>query len=307
MKTLKCSTCGKKAVYFRANEGRYYCKQCFITNIEKKVRRTVGNYELIKSGDKVACALSGGKDSSNNLFILNEIFKKNPKVEIFAIAIDEGIRAYRNKSLKNAKKFCDELDVDLHVFSFKEEFGFTLDELTKKVKENYCMYCGVFRRYLLNKYARKLGATKLATGHNLDDEAQSIIMNMLKGDLVRLARVGPMPFLLMHERFVPRTKPLLFIPERESALYSMLKGIPAFFGECPYAYTNTLRFETREFLNKLEEKSPGIKYSLVEGCYRIVSMLKKKLVIGKIKTCKKCGEPSSQDTCKACQLLEKLS
>ena len=302
---MKCSFCDREAVYYRANEGKYYCKYHLTRSIEKKVKRTIRQHKLIEEGDVVAVAVSGGKDSMSLLYILNKIYKKNPKVKLFAITINEGTASYREKMIERIRNFCEELGVEHYVFSFKEEFGFGLDEIAPYF-EDLCSVCGVLRRWLLNKKARELGATKLATAHNLDDEAQTAIMNFIKGDFQRLARMGAMPYLLKHPKFVLRIKPLVKMPEREMALYAMLNLPGKFFlGSCPYAKGNVLRKETQKFLNRLEAKAPGVKHTLVESAHRLVPILKETYKEVKIGTCKLCGEPSSEEICKACQFVAK--
>ncbi|HAB51479.1 MAG TPA: tRNA lysidine(34) synthetase TilS, partial [Ignavibacteriales bacterium] len=66
-----------------------------------------------------------------------------------------------------------------------------MDEMLKILKVKPCTICGIFRRYLLNKKSKELKLTKLATGHNLDDEAQSIMMNQMKNNMNASARLGP--------------------------------------------------------------------------------------------------------------------
>ncbi|MDI6826028.1 MAG: TIGR00269 family protein [Candidatus Aenigmarchaeota archaeon] len=304
---MNCSFCKQESIYFRNYEGHHYCEIHFVKNIEKRVKKTISTNKLIEKGDRIAVAHSGGKDSSNVLYLLNKIFSDNPNIELFAITIDEGIKGYRDKSVKKSESFCKKLGVKQHVFSFKKEFGFTIDQLSKKLKSGYCGSCGILKRYLLNKKARELGATKLATGHTLDDECQSIIMNVLRGDLLRFVRIGPMPLLAMHQKFVPRIKPLVLIPENESELFALVNNIPFHPKGCPYAVDNVLRGEVEEFLNNLEKCSPGIRYSLYESAHKIVTFVRKKFKTGKISTCEKCGEPSSRSVCKVCELIEKLS
>ena len=301
---MKCSFCGKESVYFRRNEGHHYCKNHFIKNIEKRVKRTIRVNKLMENGDRIAVAVSGGKDSANTLFLLNKIFKNNPKIKLFAITLDEGIKGYRDKSVKKSEIFCKKIGIEQHIFTFKKEFGFTVDELSKRMKSGYCGSCGLLRRYLLNKKARELKATKVATGHNLDDECQSILMNILKGDLLRLVRSGPMPMLTEHKKFVPRIKPLITIPENESELYARLNNISFHPKSCIYSVDNPLRGQTRRFLNSLEETSPGIKYSLYESVSKITPFIRVKFKSGKIRLCKECEEPSSQIVCKVCELLK---
>jgi len=303
---MKCSFCNKKSIYFRRYEGHHYCEKHFTESIEKRVKKTIRKNKLIENGDKIAIAHSGGKDSSNVLFLLNKIFKNNPNVNLFVITINEGIKEYRDECLKKSEIFCKKLGIERHVFSFKKEFGFTVDDLTKKMKTGHCGSCGLLRRYLINKKARELGATKVATGHNLDDECQSILMNILKGDLLRLARVGPVPRMAKHKKFVQRIKPLIFIPENESELFTKINKIPFGPKRCSYSIDNPLRGKTRKFLHDLEKSSPGIKYSLYESALKIAPSIKSKFKSEKINSCKKCGEPSSREICKVCELLKNL-
>jgi len=303
---MKCSFCNKKSIYFRKYEGHHYCEKHFTESIEKKVKKTLRENHLIEKKDTVAIAHSGGKDSSNLLYLLDKIFKNNPNVKLFVITIDEGIKGYRDECLKKSESFCKKLGIDQHVFSFKKEFGFSVDDLTKRMKSGYCGSCGLLRRYLLNKKARELGATKLATGHNLDDECQSILMNILKGDLLRLVRMGPKPKIANHPKFVERIKPLILVPENESELFAKINKIPFGPKKCSYSVDNPLRGETRRFLDRLEETSPGIKYSLYESAFKITPFIRSKFKSGKINSCKECGEPSSRGICKICELLKNL-
>ena len=131
---MKCSFCRNKSVYFRRNEGHYYCKHHFIKNIEKRVKRTIRVNKLIENGDKIAVAVSGGKDSANTLFLLNKIFKSNPKIKLFTITLDEGIKGYRDKSVKKSEIFCKKIGVKQYIFTFKKGYGFTVDQISRKMK-----------------------------------------------------------------------------------------------------------------------------------------------------------------------------
>jgi len=295
---MDCS-CGKPAVFFRAYEGRHYCKECFCTSIEKKVKRTIREGMMIRPEDRIGVGLSGGKDSCTVLSIVSAIAKPM-NVDVVAISIDEGISGYRPESLQKARKVCKKLGVTHKIYSYKKVFGASLDEkLQQAGREHSCSYCGTARRYLLNKAARELGVNKLCTGHNLDDEAQSALMNLMRGDLVRASRADTAE--AADDAFVVRIKPLKDIPEREIALYALLKGLDVDFNECPYAAG--LRFEVRDFLNASEQKHPGMKFSLVESFQRLGPALKTTVSGGPgLKKCQTCGEPTSETICKTCQL-----
>jgi uncharacterized protein (TIGR00269 family) len=260
---------------------------------------------MVDKDDKIGVALSGGKDSLSLLHILSKILKKQRGIELIAVLIDEGIKGYRDVTRKLAEEYCKKIGVELYVYSFKDEFGYSLDEIVKKLDINPCSVCGVFRRYLLNKYARKLGITKLATGHNIDDETQSILMNQFRNNLEMSARLGPVTGIKRDKKFIPRIKPFYFLTEKEVMTYAFLNNLTEIFNECPYG-ASSYRNRLRDFLNEFERDHPAIKFSIVKSFLEILPCLKEKYKNKKIKRCKECGEPCSQDICKACEYKKML-
>ena len=305
---MECSICGKRGVIYRKYEGRVLCDRHFIKSVEKKVFKTIRTYGLVNDNDFIAVGISGGKDSLTILYLLNKLRKKK-NIRLEAIIIDEGIKRYREEGLRKAKEFCERYNIRLHVVSFKENVGKTLDDMVKENKDsslNACTFCGVFRRYLINSTARKIGANKVAIGHNLDDEAQSIMANYIRGDLLRGSRIAPEAKISDHDDFIPRIKPLREIPEKEVALYAVLKGLDVDFSECPYA-SESFRWSVRDIINDLEEKYPGTKQNIVKTFDKIRPLLVKEEKIKKpLKKCKICGEPTSKEICKACELKRKI-
>lgn len=291
---MQCK-CGKKAVFFRECEGNAYCKNCFCDQVRKSFGKTVRENELIQKNDVIAVGVSGGKDSSVLLHLLVDLQKKFP-FTIKAITIDEGIAGYRNKSIEIVKKFCSGLGAEHFIFSFKEEFKKNLDEINVK---KYCTCCGVFRRHLLNKASRKVGADKLAIGHNMDDEAQSILLSLIKGERYRFSRLGARPRHCGDRKFVPRIKPLRNIPEKEITAYALLNKIPFHRGECPYSKDN-MRREVLGFLDNMEKNHPGTKLQVVSF---YDSLQKNRKKSRRLSYCARCGEPSSMKTCMTCSLL----
>ncbi len=308
---MKCSKCGRKAVFHRKYEGSYLCRDHFVKSIEDKAKKTIRKGNMIKRGDRIAFALSGGKDSSAVLYLVNRVFGGRKDLEFFAVSIDEGIPGYRKESIETAKRLCGKLGIEHHVFSFREEFGEDLSEKVRKTRKSEgwegtaCTYCGLARRWLLNKKARELGAAKIVFGMNLDDEIQGIVMDYLRGDLVRLSRMGSGEPIVRSELFVPRIKPFREIPEKEIGLYAILAGLEIQDNECPYL--EGPRFRVRDFLNDLEAESSGTKFSVLKTFERLLpsvrDIVKKEKV--RIVKCSKCGEPSSQKVCKTCELWGK--
>ncbi|MFH1589157.1 MAG: TIGR00269 family protein [archaeon] len=282
---MKCLKCEERAVFLDP----LLCKKHFIDYFEKKVFVTIKKFDLIKKKDEVVVACSGGKDSTSILYLLKK-FHGN----VTALAIDEGIMGYRDKTLIDLKSFCKEEKIDLKIYSFKKEFGKTLDSMLKQ-KTHPCSVCGTFRRKLLNKCA--LGFDKIATGHNLDDESQAVLMNLLKGNVDLLSH--SVPITSKKKGFVQKIKPLYFCSEKEVAAYALLKKFDVGFTECPYI-DESFRNQVRNSLNNQELKTPGTKLNIVT---KHLGLLKKIKVSDKeFQFCDLCGEPSQGKICKACQL-----
>ncbi|MFZ5501081.1 MAG: TIGR00269 family protein, partial [Candidatus Micrarchaeota archaeon] len=161
-----------------------------------------------------------------------------------------------------------------------------------------CTQCGVLRRYLLNKGAREAKATKLALGHNLDDMAQTVLMNIMRNEPARLARLYKP--VASSGRFVERIRPLMLTPEKENALYAMMKGIDIEHVECPYARF-AFRGHVRKMLNESEERYPGTKFKIVNAFLEIEGALRGKYADAALMECRSCGEPSSKELCMFCK------
>lgn len=286
---MKCR-CRKKAVF------ENLCKVHFCAAIEAKVMKTIKKY--VKPTDKVIVAVSGGKDSLTVLSLVGKYAKT------IALCIDEGIAGYRDITIQDMVAFCKKNDIDYAIFSFKDEFNFSLDEMIRLLKENPCTICSAFRRHLLNKKARELGATLLVTGHNMDDESQAIMMNIMRHQLDILPRLGPKTGVVKDNLFIPRVKPLYFVSEKEVAAYAFLKGFNSTYKECPYA-VHAYRASVCDFLNDVEIEYHGAKQRIINTFMKKLPILKKSPVKD-MNYCKKCSEPCAGNTCKACQLLEKL-
>jgi uncharacterized protein (TIGR00269 family) len=299
---VKCAHCNRKAVYYQRHSGRHLCKKHFVGDFERRVKLAVRKYGMIEKGDRIAIALSGGKDSVTLAFALKKLYGKRRDIEFLAITIDEGIEGYRPSTVEIARNVADKLEMEHHVISFKENFGLTLDEMVKVGDKKPCTYCGVFRKYLLNKTARELEATKLATGHNLDDETQTILLNFLHADTERLARLVPQR---VQKGLIMRIKPFREVYEKEVVVYGFLNDLPMIFDECPYSYF-PVRAAVRDFLYEFENKYPGRKFSVMRSFENLIPCLKQMYPQIELKKCRLCGEPTPREICQACSLLKEL-
>lgn len=262
---------------------------------------------MLKETDRIGVGISGGKDSTVLLYILKKVEERFPKSSLFAITIDEGIKGYRDESLKLATQIASDLEIEHHFTSFKALYGHSLDEIVelfnKHSKEPHtaCFFCGILRRRALNQVARELKADKLAIGHNLDDEAQTVLMNVLRSDVTRMGRTN-LDTRQVHDLFVTRIKPLREIPEREIATYAFFRDLPFHSQTCPYA-EGVLRNDVQQILNDMEQKRPGTKHSVLRSGDKIQQYLQIKQ---EIHPCPVCHEPATEKICKFCQLMQEL-
>ena len=303
MPPATCTYCESEAVYAREHEGVKFCSRCFREAIEDRFRRTVIKHHMLDYNDHVAVAVSGGKDSLTLLNLFVKLETRFPKSRITAVCVDEGIEGYREEALEFARETCKKLGVEQLVVSYRELFGTTTDEIAaKKLGETPCAYCGVLRRKAVNRAASMIGATKIATGHNLDDEAQTILLNMLHGDPTRIIRSGP---ILKDPRgkFVPRIKPLCDIPEKEIVLYAYLTGTEFQTIACPHGH-EALRNDIRSFLNQMEQKHPGTKYTLIRSAEKLRTTTPIESTLSELYECEKCGDPTPHELCEACLMLQ---
>ncbi len=314
-----CQYCTRPAVYYRRISNEFVCAQHFIETIEHKIRRTVRKYMLFSPDEKVVVGVSGGKDSITVLYNVMQIQKQNPyAIPVEAILIDEGIQGYREESIRITRKLCTEWEIPLHIVRFDAEFGKQIDDLIprlKKEKFNPCNICGTVRRHLLNEWAVKLKADKLVIGHNLDDQAETFLQNILRNDIKQMQQHPPSrnpedPL----GYFIPRVKPLMNIPENEIMLYCYYKGFPIQSIPCPHVQDfYILRRQVQKFLNDLEYHSPEIKYNLLILNERLIEIISHFSLISdsevSAKKCIICGGMAGEkrELCLYCEFKKKFS
>jgi uncharacterized protein (TIGR00269 family) len=319
---MQCSKCDREAVTHAAYAGTHLCATHFQRSVEKRVRSRVREDGLLPDGATPddpttwVLGLSGGKDSVVLGAILQDTFAEDPRVELLALTIHEGIDDYRDESIAAAEAFADEFEVPLELVAYEDEHGVRMDDVAESDPENMapCAYCGVFRRDVLERYADELGADLLLTGHNLDDEAQTALMNVLEGDVAQIAKhfeasLGPIDERADQDDFVPRAKPLRDVPESEVALYAHLRDLPAQIAECPHA-EEAYRGEIKELLHDLEDDHPGTRHSILSGYEELARLAaddrEREDGAGDLGECERCGASTARDVCRTCSLLASI-
>lgn len=274
----ECISCKKPASILQEASGRYLCDDCYCRYVERSIRKTITKYKLIQNDDVIAVGVSGGKDSLTMLYNLYERQKRIRNApKLIAIYVDEGIRNYRSESELNLMDFFDRygIDVEYKKVSFQEHFGIPLYEMVDRMDDldfyyNSCTMCGVIRRRLLNDTAIEMGANKLAIGHNLDDIAQTVILNVIRNDVEHIWQNPPYMSTKdngsgLGEHFIPRIKPLIHLTEKEIILYSKLKGFKFQSCNCPHSHTFPIfRKSVQIFLNKFDKRNREVKYNLLK-------------------------------------------
>jgi cytoplasmic tRNA 2-thiolation protein 1 len=280
-----------------------------LRSIESKAARTISKYSMIEYGDKVAVGVSGGKDSLSLLYVLKMLFDQhsNNGNELVAVTIDEGIKGYRDESLQIVKDFCAQLGIESKVLSYQSLFGMDMDQAMiqrSSQKVSSCSICGTFRRRAIDIAAEAVGADIVATAHNMDDQLQTFMINLLAGDVERIGWIYPEP-VQYTQSGMKKVKPFVEIYEYEIAFYALQRDIPFQSEECPYM-NESIRTDLREFFNRLERDHPGIKYNAYRSMTKVSQVLRNSMPPSQTKKCSRCGCVSTGDICSVCRTLSIL-
>ncbi len=299
---MKCDRCENQIAYTRKYSGEKLCSLCFSNSILRKTAKTISKYNMIQNDELVAVAVSGGKDSLTLLKIMNEM-ASNHNFRIKAITIDEGIPGYRNEALEIVEKFCQNLNIELTTYSYKELFELTLDEaldLRENEKTSSCSICGTLRRRAMEYAAKDIGADVIATGHNLDDTLQTFVINMVSGDTNKVGWMDPDT----SGNSLRKIKPFCEIYESEIVFYAFTNNIPFQSEPCPHM-NEGIRTEIREFLNSLENQHSGIKNNFYQSIIKVSQIVKDSNQKQKM-ICEKCGSECTGTICSVCNMVLKL-
>jgi uncharacterized protein (TIGR00269 family) len=265
---------------------------------------------MLRKDDHIGLGYSGGKDSTVLLHLLSKvILKPHSKNQITIITVDEGIEGYREGFLKLTKETALKYNFKHQIVSFVDLYGATLDEIVFKSKKagnslSACALCGILRRRALNYGSQLARVTKIATAHNLDDEAQSIVMNLLRGDTGKFKRITRIP-IKKFASLIPRIRPLVKISEPEIVLYAHTNNLEYHSVPCPYAFT-AMRNDIRLFLSGMEKKRPSTLINIVNVHDSLSQYFATSELTSTTYQCKVCQEISTKEICPVCNLLDKI-
>src|SRR5438067_8095791 len=248
---MKCRRCRGAAVIELRRHNAGFCRDCFLHHCGEQVRRTIADHDMVRPGERVLVAVSGGKDSLALWDILLAL-----DVDADGLYLGLGIGDYSDESHRMASAYADARGAKLVEVDLPADYGVDVPGAALATRRVPCSACGLSKRHLFNKAALDGGYDVVATGHNLDDEAAVLFGNVLRWDEGYLGR--QLPVLPADDGFVRKVKPLVRLGEREMAAYCVLTGIDYIVEECPNAVGNK-HLGYKEALNAIEEHSPGAK------------------------------------------------
>ena len=268
--------------------------------IYRKINRAIQDFSMFDRKDKIAVALSGGKDSVTLLLALRDL---NFQVEAFHIKL--GIDKFSGKSLAYAEYIEQEYGVKVHTVSAKEMTGFGVDEISPSYRGKECAICGTIKRRIFNRFALDHGFDVLAIGHNMDDEVAMLFGNNIRWDIPYLQK--SLPVLEARQGYIKRVKPLCYLREHEIKAYVKESGIEVLHCQCPYS-AKTSRKKYNKIMKYSSELFPGF----VENYYHRFLAEHQNLGAApeasapKLTPCPDCGELTSSGRCRLCMIKQGL-
>ena len=305
---MRCRKCGLKAAINIHEHRLSLCKDHFLEWLPEYTEKTIKKYSLANKQDRMIIAVSGGKDSLSLWDILWRLGYTTEGIHI-NLGIDGEVK-YSEKSEQHARKFAGERGLTLHIIDLQDTYGKDIHQFSDMSchgKQKPCSICGLIKRHILNKFALDRDYDVLATAHNLDDEAATLMINTLNWNQELLIRQSPS--LPAQEGFIKKVKPFCRVYEREAAAYALLRGIHYVYDECPYSQGNP-QLQVKQTLNQMELSQPGLKLQyylnfLIARQTGLFSPTPQKKGAESGFICIQCGQPTSNENkiCSFCRLI----
>ena len=215
------------------------------------MRKAIDNYNMIEEGDKIAVALSGGKDSVTMLMGLKNLQRFYPKkFDIIAVTINPGFEGFDTDLLKN---ICKNIDVPLVIEDgHMKEIVFDIRQ-----EKNPCSLCANIRRGMLNSIALREGCNKIAVGHNEDDVLETFIMNLFYAGSINTFA----PISYMDRSKMTLIRPLIYAPEKYIRNFVKRNNITIMPKACPMDGISK-REDIKNLLKNLQKDIPNIRANL---------------------------------------------
>jgi tRNA(Ile)-lysidine synthase TilS/MesJ len=230
--------------------------------LESCIRKAIYDFDLLEPGvEKIAVALSGGKDSLGLLFLLHALSGRGmPKFEIYAIHVGGEFSCGAGVDEGFLRAICKEMGVH-----------FITRESTQKLETLECYSCSRERRTLIFEAAKEVGATTIAFGHHRDDSVQTLLLNLLH----KAEFAGNLPKVPMHEYGVTIIRPLIYVEEAALREFAKQYGFARITCQCPVGQTSKRR-TVEELLKEIEGHFPNARNNLAKAVLAFGSQRAKK-------------------------------
>jgi tRNA 2-thiocytidine biosynthesis protein TtcA len=229
-------------------------------SIWTKFLKAVNEYGLVQNGDKIAVAISGGKDSLLLYKLFQQLKKdKRRNFEFKAVNLNPG---FKEEDLNNFKNNLTKLGIDCEIFDTN-----IWKIANEKAKDYPCFLCAKMRRGILYNKVEEYGYNKLALGHHFDDVIETTLINIFYSGSVKTMT----PIVDSTSGQLKVIRPLIYVEEKDIIKYTKKNGILAMNCGCTIeaGKTSSKRKEVKELLRDLEDKHPGIKKSVFNSMRNI--------------------------------------
>jgi uncharacterized protein (TIGR00269 family) len=298
---MRCHRCKAPANVEIRRSRTAYCAGCYPDWFRQQVQDRIDHERMLRRDQPVLVAVSGGKDS---LALWHTLRRLGYQADGMYVRL--GIGDYSRRSQEKSEAFAARHGLTLHQVDLKDDHGFTVPDLLDTRSGKPCAACGTVKRYHFNKVAADLGYPVVATGHNLDDEAATLLGNVVHWNTDYLGRQGPV-LESTHPGLVRKVKPLYRLSERETAAYAIISRIDYILEECPMA-KGAKSLAYKDMLNALEEEQPGAKHRFLVGFLKEGRAAVRTGDFDQsadLRECARCGQPTTGDLCAYCRMAER--
>ncbi|MDO5555801.1 MAG: ATP-binding protein [Clostridia bacterium] len=221
------------------------------------IRKAVDNFNMIQDGDKIAVALSGGKDSITMLMGLKNLQRFYPKkFNIIAISINPGFEFFNSEFLKST---CKKIGVEyIEEKSNIKEIVFDI-----RNEKNPCSLCANLRRGILNSVAIRENCNKIALGHNEDDVLETFFLNLLYGGNINTFA----PISYMDRSKITLIRPLIYAPEKSIKTFVKKNNIEIMPKCCPMDGSSK-RENMKKLIWEFQKEIPNVKANIYGAIQR---------------------------------------
>jgi tRNA 2-thiocytidine biosynthesis protein TtcA len=236
-------------------------KDLVFRRITRLVGKAIGDFNLIKEGDRILVALSGGKDSWTLLYALRYLQRKAPVTyELAAATVHPGPDGFDCGPMA---QFLAKDNIDHRIIP-----GNIIEVVNENLSHgtNPCSFCARLRRGVLYSYAAQNGWNKIALGHHLDDFIETLMLNLIFNGSIK----GMSPYLSADDGTNTVIRPLVYVKEAMTREAAQAMRVPIIGCGCLYqGMSGSRRHWVKGLLATIEQEMPDVKSNLLSAMGRV--------------------------------------